>query len=1104
MPLWVKSHYSFLEGASSATELVEQAHALGLDALAMTDRDGVYGLVKAHFAARDRGMRLLAGAELTVACPRPSPGSVGGPTRVAAGLVTRVPAHVPRAPTDVAGGTRVAGDAHGPWSRVVALARDGTGYAQLCRLLSVGQARAPKGQSQLHVPELAALTHCDLLCADPALLPALHAVHAHLWAYCVRHLVAHERGHERALRLAAGALGVPLVGGFEVLYHHPDRRPLQDVVACIRAGVTLASAGTVIRGNAEHALLAPEVAYARFADAPELLRRSLLVAERCAFTLDQLDYRYPEEPRPDGVSSESWLRTLTYRGAARRYPDGIPADVQAQLERELSVIEDLRYGGYFLTMHEIVDYCRRERILCQGRGSAANSAVCFCLGITAVDPVRMDLLFERFLSRERAEPPDIDLDIEHERREEVIQHVYEKYGRRHAAMVANVVRYRTRSAVREVGKVLGIPATDIDAVAKLVHYHDKLDDQLLVEAGLPPDAASTRQLCALTLALQDTPRHLSVHPGGFLLGHQPVDTLVPVEPATMPGRTVIQWDKYDVEALGLFKVDLLGLGALTCLRIALDLLRAHQGPALELATLPAEDPATYDMVSRGDTLGVFQIESRAQMAMLPRLKPRCFYDLVIEVAIVRPGPIQGDMVHPYLRRRSGQEVVQYPHPTLERVLAKTLGVPIFQEQVMKLAVLAADYTPGEADQLRRDMAAWRKEGRIEAHRERMVPRMVQKGISEDFAERVFAQIRGFGEYGFPESHAASFALLSYATAWLRCHHPAVFLCALLNAQPMGFYQPATLVDDARRRGVPVLPLSVRHSDWDCTLEGPIASPLANASAADLGATPQPASASMPELAAEPTAEPGATPSAASHPPVRMGLRYVTGLGTPERERIEQARRAAPFTDLDDFVRRTALSTRQLVRLVQAGAFDDFGVERRDALWAVRALARYRNDSLALASASTQLHFASLDPSERIAWDYRASRHSTAGHPIERLRTHLARQGIPSARELGAQPHGQRVDYVGLVICRQRPGTASGVTFFTLEDETGFVNAVMYPDAFERQRTLAKTSVLLGLSGVLQVVDGVTHLLVQKLFAPRMPAEDARPVPEDLPRSRDFH
>ncbi|MBK8412049.1 MAG: error-prone DNA polymerase [Sandaracinaceae bacterium] len=1040
VPLWVKSHYSFLEGASSPEELVEQAHALGLGALAMTDRDGVYGLVKAHFAARERGLRLIAGAELTLT----GVGSPDASRATSAGALASM-----NHPT-----------------RVVALAHDREGYAQLCRLISVGQGRAPKGQSQLAAHELAALTHCELLCADPALLAALRPLPVRVSAYCVRHLLAEEREPERRLRIEAQALGLPVVGGFEVLYHHVKQRPLQDVVACVRAGVTLSAAGTVIRSNAEHALLSPLVAQQRFADAPELLRRSLDVAERCAFTLDQLDYRYPEEPRPEGVSTQSWLRTLTYEGAAQRYPEGVPADVRVQLERELCVIEDLQYGGYFLTMHEIVAYCRSQRILCQGRGSAANSAVCFCLGITAVDPVRMDLLFERFLSRERAEPPDIDLDIEHERREEVIQHVYEKYGRKHAAMVANVVRYRTRSAVREVGKVLGIPATDLDAVAKLVRHHDDLlDDQLLKDAGLPMDAQSTRQLCGLALMLQDTPRHLSVHPGGFLLGDQPVDTLVPVEPATMPGRTVIQWDKYDVEALGLFKVDLLGLGALTCLRIALDLLREHRdpaqtGPHLELRTLPAEDPATYAMVARGDTLGVFQIESRAQMAMLPRLKPRCFYDLVIEVAIVRPGPIQGDMVHPYLRRRSGQETVEYPHPTLERVLKKTLGVPIFQEQVMKLAVLAADYTPGEADQLRRDMAAWRKEGRIEAHHQRMVPRMIEKGIAEEFAERVFAQIRGFGEYGFPESHAASFALLSYATAWLRCHHPSVFLCALLNAQPMGFYQPATLVDDARRRGVVVRPISVLQSAWDCTLEGMIEGVIA--------------------------------------PPVRMGLRYVTGLGVVERERIEAAWRDGPFTDLEDFTRRTALPTRQLVRLAQAGAFDDFGLERRDAIWAARALARFRHDTLPLASAATQLHFASLDGAERISWDYRASRHSTAGHPILRLRPHLTQQGLPSACELSALPHGKRVDYVGLVICRQRPGTASGVTFFTLEDETGFVNAVLYRDAFERQRTLAKTSVLLGMSGVLQVVDGVTHLLVQKLFAPRLP------VLEELPRSRDFH
>ncbi|MBW2546043.1 MAG: error-prone DNA polymerase, partial [Deltaproteobacteria bacterium] len=841
-------------------------------------------------------------------------------------------------------------------------------------------------------------------------------------------------------------------------------------------GKVLSDAGRAIRENAEHDLK-PAVELGRlFADDPACLRRTLDIAEQCAFSLDDLRYRYPEEHLPSGRSEQGWLRELAFRGARARYQGKVPADVRTQLERELQIIHRLDYGGYFLTMHEIVQYCTEQSILCQGRGSAANSAVCFCLGITAIDPVRMDLLFERFLSVERAEPPDIDLDIEHDRREEVIQHVYEKYGRRHAAMVANVIRYRIRSAVRDVGKVLGLSRTDLETVTRLLrHRDDALNPELLQEAGLDQDAPTTHHLGSLASQILDFPRHLSIHPGGFLLGHRPVDEIVPIEPATMEARTVIQWDKYDVDNLALFKVDLLGLGALTCIHHAFDLLREHKGQSLEIATVPAEDKATYDMVSRGDTVGVFQIESRAQMAMLPRLRPRTFYDLVIEVAIVRPGPIQGDMVHPYLRRRKGEEEVDYPHPKLERILSKTLGVPIFQEQVMKLAVEAAGYTPGEADQLRRDMGAWRKSGRIEKHRTRMIPRMLAEGIPEEFAERVFSQIRGFGEYGFPESHAASFALLAYVTAWLRCHHHDAFLCAILNAQPMGFYTPATLVEDAKRHGVEVLPIDINKSQWNCTLEV--------IAGADTGTDTG-------------TGADTGTDTDTDTVTVRMGLRYVKGLGVIERERLESG--DSPYPNLATFVRQTRLHNKGLHALAEAGAFECFDLNRRDAIWQVRSLSRFVQDSLPLEPASSQISFASLASDDQVMWDYRSSQHSTRGHPMRGLRHTLRSRGIHEATRIHDCTHGDELDYVGVVICRQRPGTASGVTFFTLEDETGFVNVVVWKQVFDRHAALAKTAALLGVTGKIQKADGVIHLMAKSLWAPDVA------LANQTHRSHDFH
>ena len=681
----------------------------------------------------------------------------------------------------------------------------------------------------------------------------------------------------------------------------------------------------------------------------------------------------------------------------------------------------------------------------------------------------MNLLFERFISKERAEPPDIDLDIEHERREEVIQHVYKKYGRHHAAMVAVVVRYRPKSAVRDVGKVLGLPEPRLDRLARLLSHSHGICEENLVRAGLSLHTRAHKHLLGLSREILDFPRHLSIHPGGFLLGHEPVSHIVPIENGTMPERTVIQWDKDDVEALGLFKVDLLGLGALTHLHRCFDLLKTYRGIAMTMATIPGEDPQTFDMICRGETVGVFQIESRAQMAMLPRLKPRCFYDLVIEVSIVRPGPITGGMVHPYLRRRRGEETVIYPHPSLEPVLKKTLGVPLFQEQVMKLAVVAADYTPGEADQLRRDMAAWRRRGRIERHRERLISRMAKNGIAKTFAERVFEQIRGFGEYGFPESHAASFALISYATAWMRCHYPAEFICGLLNAQPMGFYTPATIVEDARRMGLQIKPADVMRSQWDCTLE-----PLSRAC----------------QKKSEKRRQHNMLPQRKDKkaPPfrfaVRMGLRFVKGLGQSDVKKMITARRAYPFNSLAAFVRRTDLDAGALKGLAKAGAFAAFGLSRRQALWNVGGLVKDREDALQIPRKARTILFQPLGPSEIIKWDYKASAHSTNGHPLEPIRARLRAMGLPSARRLSTLRDGQAVRYVGMVICRQRPGTAAGVVFMTLEDETGFANLVLWKDVFKKHAIIAKTVSFLGVTGRLQNQSGVTHLIAQHLWVPK--------------------
>lgn len=1082
VPLWCKSNFSFLQGASHPEELLSHAAALGLPAIAITDQDGFYGAVRAHKAAQEHGIRLIHGAQITLTLQIES--------------LDR-----PHNTSDI----KLL-----PTQQAVALVMNRKGYANLCQLLTIARRRCDKGAAIAMWHELMQF-HEGLLLLCPEAPPLevqnslTESFAQRIYGLSARHLQADEVNRQTALYNAMKTTGWPLIAATEVLYHIQARRPLQDVLTCIRLGESVHTAGSQLRSNAEHHILSPHAFAERYRDRPDMQERTLQAAVLCRFSLGEIKYTYPASKLPDGTTQSEWLRHLTLTGAQWRYSQAIPDEALRQIDKELALIDKLDYGGYFLSMWEIVQFCNSQGILCQGRGSAANSVVCYCLGITAIDPVRMGLLFERFLSLERAEPPDIDLDIEHQRREEVIQHVYGRFDPKHpaakdqvesevsnaaviddrqshAAMVANVNRYRGRSAVREVGKALGLAETTLERVTKLVsHYGEGLAPETLALAGLDPDTPVHKMLQELVREIQDFPRHLSVHPGGFLLGHEPVDTLVPIENATMERRTVIQWDKDDVETLGLFKVDLLGLGMLSQIHRCFDLLFKHHGVQWTMATIPNEDPETYAMICRGDTIGVFQIESRAQMSMLPRLKPKTFYDLVVEVAIVRPGPITGGMVHPYLRRRDGTEAITYPHECLRPVLEKTLGVPLFQEQVMRLAMVAADYTPGEADQLRRDMAAWKKTGRIEGHRQRLVERMTAKGIALEFAERVFEQIRGFGEYGFPESHAASFALISYVTAWLKCHHPAEFACSLLNAQPMGFYSVATILEDAKRHGVQILALDVQHSQWDCLMShGTYQLDLADPGPTETHAPPF--GTKLPFYRKQAENNVGAALA------VRVGLRFVKGLSVLHRQKLEKS--PAPYRDLPDFVRRVRLDRGALEALAEAGGFDSLGLDRREALWQVRALLARAQESLRMAQQEDMPLFAKLNPHQQVVWDYVRSGHSARGHPLTHLRPLLRRQRIPTAEELNLLPDGRQTRFVGLVICRQRPGTAKGVTFFTLEDETGFVNAVLWQDRFAQFRVIATTVGLLGITGKIQRDKNiakdqptVVHLIIEMLWIP---------------------
>jgi error-prone DNA polymerase len=1100
------SNFSFLNGASQPEELVARALALRYAALAITDECSLSGVVRAHQEAERLGLRLIVGTEMQLSLHLPDHKGIRQPTALlpgpvrasdrGPGLVPGLPPVVlpyPVLPADPAGWAAyaiaaakakaaaepAAASARGapavpnaptkpnaePGPRLLLLAMTRRGYSQLVQWITVARQRAPKGayvalMSDVEgrvatAPTLAGLPDClALLVASQALASAQpfetlfqHACWLKTWCADRAALsLTLSRGPHDALLVqiterVAALTGLPIVATGDVRMHVRSRKALLDVLTATRLRCTVAAAGHALQANAE-AYLRPRNRLAALYR-PEWLQATLDLANRCAFSLSELKYEYPREITPDGHSPTSWLRHLTEAGALRRYPQGLPPAVRSMIEHELALITQLSYEPYFLTVADIVQWAVDQGILCQGRGSAANSAVCYCLGVTAVDPEQHTmLLFERFISAERNEPPDIDIDFEHQRREEVIQYIYKKYGRHRAALTGVMICYRPRSALRDVGRALGIDLERITALSKSQHWFDgrSIQPERLRENGLDPDAPLCRLWMELTATLIGFPRHLSQHPGGFVIARDSLANLVPVENASMPDRSVIQWDKDDLDALGLLKVDILALGMLSAIRRALVFVGDKLGQPLDLHQIPKEDAASYEMLCRGDSVGTFQVESRAQMSMLPRLKPRAFYDLVIEVAIVRPGPIQGGMVHPYLRRRNGEEPVDYPSDEVRRALQRTLGVPIFQEQVMQLAILAADFTPGEADQLRRAMAAWKRKGGLGPFHERLVGRMVAKGYEEEFAERIFKQIQGFGEYGFPESHAASFALLVYASAWLKCHHPDAFLAALLNSQPMGFYAPAQLVRDAREHGVQVLPVDISHSVWDSVLEGQGAMRL-----------------------------------------VRLGFSRISGFPEAAALRVMAARLEAPFSSAEDLARRAGLDAQQLGLLARADALQPLSGHRHQAAWAVAGVDTRATPMLQ--QTRTQEAAAELpapDAATTVLADYRSQGLSLTHHPVGLLRQQLAAFKVQPASVLYGYPNGRLARASGIVTHRQRPETARGVVFVTLEDETGAVNVIVWPTVAEKQRRALLASTLLTVYGVWQREGEVRHLVAKTL------------------------
>ncbi|WP_182422071.1 error-prone DNA polymerase [Aureimonas sp. ME7] len=1028
--LQVTSHFSFLRGASSCEELFATASLMGIEALAVVDRNSVAGIVRAHEAAKTTGVRAIVGCRLDLADTLP----------------------------------------------VLVYPTDRAAYSHLCRLLTLGKSRGGKARCILQWDDL--VSHGEGLIAvlipddaDEDLGRQLRRLREAFGTRAYVALTLRRRPNDQLrlhdLSTMAQAMRVPTVVTNDVLFHEPDRRILQDVVTCIRHNVTIDAAGFRRERHADRYLKPPKEMHRLFAQYPEALARAMEIADRCRFSLSELTYQYPEERQFPDLTPQEALAKLTWEGAAERYPEGLPDNVHRNLEHELRLIERLDYAPYFLTVNAIVRFARSRGILCQGRGSAANSAVCFVLGVTSIDPDRNDLLFERFVSEERREPPDIDVDFEHERREEVMQWVYETYGRDRAALCSTVIRYRAKGALRDVGKALGLPEDLTKTLSSQVWgWSEDIDEKHAASINLNLEDRRLRLALELAGQLVGFPRHLSQHPGGFVLTRDRLDELVPIEPAAMADRQVIEWDKDDIDALKFMKVDVLALGMLSAMRRGLDLLRDHKGVDLDLASIPAEDPRTYAMIRRADTLGTFQIESRAQMAMLPRMKPRTFYDLVIEVAIVRPGPIQGDMVHPYLRRREGREEVHFPKPELERVLGKTLGVPLFQEQAMRVAIECAGFTPGEADQLRRAMATFKFTGGVSHFRDKLVEGMVANGYEREFAERTFRQLEGFGSYGFPESHAASFALIAYASSWLKCWHPDVFCAALLNAQPMGFYAPAQIVRDAQEHGIEVRPVCVNASRWDCTLE------------------------SIGERKADVSIDPDDNGRFA----VRLGLRMVRGLGNAEAARLVAERADQPFASLDDLWRRARIPHTALVELAEADAFSaGLGLPRRDALWAIKAL---RDEPLPLFAAAAVRDIANertvreqvepdvtLRPMTRggeVVEDYGHVGLSLRDHPVAFLRDDLRRRRFVTCGEAMSSRDRRWVEVGGIVLVRQRPGSAKGVMFITIEDESGVTNLVVWTKVFEACRSAVLGASMLGVKGRIQREGEVVHLVAHRI------------------------
>jgi len=1064
--LHCKTNFSFLTGASHADELVDAAVSLGYSALAVTDENTLAGIVRAFGAARETKLKLIIGAEILLADAPP----------------------------------------------LLLWATDRQSYGNLSKLITVGRRRAPKGECWLELEDVARFQSGLIAGVIPQFIGDADRIghivddtnhSSHHW-YCGRPSswygeIAQEPHHQieamnrtreifqdRAYLMATLYQGVddawrirqlqqlsrktkllPVASG-DVLYHHAARMPLHDALTAVKYKTTIAGCSEKLIPNAQRHLQTLPHRQASFASLPGAIERTMEIADRCEFCMSQLRYEYPEGLSPPGKTQTTYLRELTEKGVRKRYPDGIPSAVLRQINHELELIEELEYESYFLTVWDLVRFARGRSILCQGRGSAANSTVCYCLGITSVDPTSTDLLFERFISRERNEVPDIDVDFEHERREEVLQYLYEKYGRDRAGLAATVVTYRSRSAIRDMGKALGLSLDRVDVLTKQVeHYSDehKLATRMS-EAGLDPDSDLGKRLILLTDQLTGFPRHLSQHVGGMVMTRGKLDELVPIENAAMESRTVIQWDKNDLEELGLLKVDCLCLGMLTAIRKCFAMIQEHWGRSLTLASTPQGDPEVYDMICEADTVGVFQIESRAQMSMLPRLRPRCWYDLVIEVSLVRPGPIQGDMVHPYLRRRNGTEPTVYPNEAIKKVLERTLGVPIFQEQAMKLAVVAAGFTPGEADQLRRAMGAWRKTGVIEKFQAKLKAGMKERGLTEKFADQVFRQIAGFGAYGFPESHAASFALLVYVSCYLKHYYPEAFCAALINSQPMGFYRPAQLVADARKHGVTVLPVDVNHSDWDCTLE--------------------PAEDSQEN-------------------PVRMrlrlGLRIINGLRADHADLIVAGRAGCPFESVADFARRTRIGQSVIKQLSDADAFGSVKQDRREALWQALgqektpleqplfgALDAEDDDTFALPALTLE---------QQVVEDYAAIGLSLKAHPMSFHREQLDSQGVICCGDLADSENDSWVSIGGLVIMRQRPSTAKGITFVTLEDETGVANLVIKPPIWEKYYRTARQSPAWVAGGKLEMRDNVVHLIVNRI-------EDLGDTKGLKTKSRNFH